>query len=85
MALMANIFTIMALMANITFKPVEADWVGASPFTPLLEVYLDGRYAGTIFRRDGAPSRYFYQPRGNTTPSKDYPTLDELKASLQGS
>ena len=69
-------------MANVTYKPVEADWKGATPLVPLLEVYLDGAYAGTIFRRsDGA---YFYQPRGTETTSMDYPTLDAMKASLEG-
>jgi hypothetical protein len=60
----------MALMGKIAYKPVEADWIGASPFVPLLEVYLDGGYAGTIFRRNGAPGGYFYQPKGTDTTSK---------------
>jgi hypothetical protein len=69
-------------LAHITYKPVEADWNGASRLVPLLEVYLDGAFAGTIFRRTG--SGFFYQPWGTDTTSKVYPSLDELKASLEG-
>jgi hypothetical protein len=73
-------------MANITYKPVEPSlrWNEAKPFMPLLKVYRDGSRAGTIFRRNGAPGGYFYQPKGTERTSKDYPTLDELKASLEG-
>jgi hypothetical protein len=73
----------MALMGKTTYQPVEADWNGASPLVPKLEVYRDGGYAGTIFRRNTAPGGYFYQPKGTDTTSKLYSTLDELKASLQ--
>jgi hypothetical protein len=76
----------MAVMANVTYKPVEPSlrWNEASGFVPTLKVYLDGTRAGTIFRRNGAPGGYFYRPKGTDTTSRDYPTLDELKASLQG-
>jgi hypothetical protein len=77
--------TAMALMANVTYKPVRPSlrWNEASPSVPVLRVFLDGSHAGTIFRRNGAPGGYYYRPRGTDTSSKLYPTLDELKASLQ--
>jgi hypothetical protein len=71
-------------MANVTYKPSEEDWDHKTPSVPQLEVYRDGAYAGTIFRRHSAPFAYFYQPNDTCKISKDYATLDELKASLEG-
>jgi hypothetical protein len=68
----------MALMAKVTYEPLhhlpEA----------ILKVYLDGRYVGIICRRKGDGEAYFYKPLTGPAERKDYRTLDELKASLQG-
>jgi hypothetical protein len=72
----------MALMANITYAPAPAV---RSKDHPMLDVFLDGAYAGTIFRRSGPREAFYYRPKRTMATSKDYRTIDELKASLQGS
>jgi hypothetical protein len=76
----------MAPVENVTYKPVEPSlrWNEASGYIPKLKVYLDGSRAGTIFRRNGDAGAYFYRPKGTDTTGKDYPTLDAMKASLEG-
>jgi hypothetical protein len=49
----------------------------------VLEFYLDGRRRGTIFRKIELEV-YFCKPLSANAQSKDYPTLDAMKASLEG-
>jgi hypothetical protein len=65
----------MALMAKITYKPIDPQ--------PVVVVYLDGKRVGTIYRTCD-PEGYFYQPLSSDVRSKSYPTLDAMKASLEG-
>ena len=64
----------MALMAKVTYLPIKGSHD--------VEVYLDSRHAGTIFRRDNGT--FYYQPKGTDVTSREYPTLDAMKASLEG-
>jgi hypothetical protein len=74
----------MALMAKVTYAPLERGRrdkpIGPQPE---LAVLLDDKRVGTIFRRPGAVV-YFYKPLTGDAESMDYPTLDAMKASLEG-
>ena len=69
-------------MANITYTPAPAV---RSKDHPVLDVLIDGVYAGMIFRRSGPLEAFYYRPKRTMMTSKDYRTLDELKAALEGS
>ena len=72
----------MALMATITYVKGKITYQPL-PSQPVLEVHLDGKHVGTIFRRNDREA-YFYRPLNGIYPSRDYPTLDAIKASLEG-
>jgi len=74
---------ISGVLVDVTYavKPPPHE---SGKFEAVLGVYLDVMYVGTIYRRKRDPGGYFYRPKGTTTTSKVYATLDELKASLQG-
>jgi hypothetical protein len=52
----------------------------------MLDVFLDGEYAGTIFRRSGPHEAFYYRPKRTMMTSKDYRTLDRAEgfAERQG-
>jgi hypothetical protein len=62
----------MALKANVTYQPMKVSlhWNEASPAVPVLEVYLDGSSAGTIFRRNGTPGGTSTGRRAPTRPAR---------------